>query len=91
MAESVLKALKQRYNGRSFLHQSNGDAAVQSLDIMRLNIQEAFDKEIDGIVRKYIDVSTGIMNKICTRISWAVLNLHRDLKYILCEFCPAPV
>lgn len=57
MAESVLKALTYRYNGRSNANQTNTEAALMSMEMMRQNIQDEFDKEVDGIVRKYIDVS----------------------------------
>lgn len=59
MAESVALALKHRYNGRSYAHQLNSDSAIRSMELMRFNIQECFDKEIDAIVRKYIDVCLG--------------------------------
>lgn len=57
MAESVLKALKYRYNGRLHANQTNTESALMSMELMRLNVQDEFDKEIDIIVRKYIDVS----------------------------------
>lgn len=56
MAESVHKALKHRYNGRSHILQTNSDAAIRSMELMRMNIQDAFDREVDTIVKKYIDV-----------------------------------
>lgn len=58
MAESVHKALKSRFTpGRSYSTQSNSDIAIRSLEMMRINIQDEFDREINAIVKKYIDVS----------------------------------
>lgn len=56
MATSVLKALKNRYNGRSSKQQSDLEIASNSIELMRVNIQDAFDKEIDVIVTKYVQV-----------------------------------
>lgn len=58
MAESVHKALKSRFTpGRSYSTQSNSDIAIRSMEMMRINIQDEFDREINAIVKKYIDVS----------------------------------
>lgn len=56
MAESVLRALKNRYHGRYSIHQTNSEWADQSLELMRENIQDLFDKEVDAIVRRFIEV-----------------------------------
>lgn len=50
MAESVHRAMKQRY------HQANAVAAVSSMELMRQNVQNAFDRDIDLIIKKYVDV-----------------------------------
>ncbi|XP_037045884.1 deoxynucleotidyltransferase terminal-interacting protein 1 [Bradysia coprophila] len=56
MAESVHKALKSRFTpGRSYTTQSNSDIAIRSMEMMRINIQDEFDREINAIVKKYID------------------------------------
>lgn len=58
MAESVHKALKSRFTpGRSYSTQSNSDIAIRSMEMMRINVQDEFDREINAIVKKYIDVS----------------------------------
>lgn len=58
MAESVHKALKSRFTpGRSYSTQSNSDIAIRSMEMMRINIQDEFDREINAIVKKYVDVS----------------------------------
>lgn len=58
MAESVHKVLKSRFTpGRSYSTQSNSDIAIRSMEMMRINIQDEFDREINAIVKKYIDVS----------------------------------
>lgn len=49
-------ALKNRYNGRSSRHQSDLEIACHSLELMRINLQDAFNKEVDVIVKKYIQV-----------------------------------
>lgn len=56
MAASVLKALKTRYNGRSSKHQTDLELACNSIELMRVNIQESFDKEINVIINKYLQV-----------------------------------
>lgn len=56
MAESVHRALKNRLNGRSHVMESNAESAARSMELMRLNVQDVFNQEIDGIVSKYIDV-----------------------------------
>jgi len=54
MAASVLKALKTRYNGRSSKHQTDLELACNSIELMRVNIQESFDKEINVIINKFL-------------------------------------
>lgn len=57
MAESVHRALKNRLNGRSHVMESNAESAARSMELMRLNVQDVFNQEIDGIVSKYIDAN----------------------------------
>lgn len=48
--------MKQRHSGRNSIHsQSSTDGAVRSLEILRSNLQTIFDKEIDVVVKKYIE------------------------------------
>lgn len=54
--------MKNRYNGRSSKHQSDLEIASNSIELMRVNIQDAFDKEIDVIVTKYVQVFVHIYN-----------------------------
>lgn len=56
MAEGVLKALKSRYNGRNTMQQSTDELAEYSMELMRLNVQSLFDKEVETIVQKYVEV-----------------------------------
>lgn len=56
MAATVWKTLKNRYNGRNSKDQTDLEIAYNSIEIMRINIQDSFDREIDGIVKKYIQV-----------------------------------
>lgn len=60
MAESVHRAMKQRYNGRVHIHQTNAVAALSSMELMRQNVQNAFDRDIDTIIKKYVDVKKTI-------------------------------
>lgn len=57
MSESVHKSLRHRLNGRGHSQQTNADAAIQAMELMRSCVQDAFDREIDVIVKKYIDVN----------------------------------
>lgn len=58
MAESVHRAYKRRFTpGRSYSTQSNSDIAIRSMEMMRINVQDEFDKEINAIVKTYIEVS----------------------------------
>lgn len=40
------------------MQQSTGEIAEYSMELMRLNVQSLFDKEIETIVQKYVEVST---------------------------------
>lgn len=57
LSEIVLKELRRRYNGRSSLQQTELETAQQSMELMRQNVQELFDNEVQVIIQKYIDVS----------------------------------
>ncbi|XP_055691028.1 deoxynucleotidyltransferase terminal-interacting protein 1 [Lutzomyia longipalpis] len=52
---SVLLSLKQRHMWGGVLHHSNShyDAANSALELMRINIQEHFSKEVLGILAKF--------------------------------------
>lgn len=58
LSEIALKEFRRRYNGRSSLQQTEIEAAQQSMELMRQNIQPFFDSEIRAIVQKYIEAST---------------------------------
>lgn len=58
LSEIALKEFHRRYNGRSSLQQTEIEAAQQSMELMRQNIQQYFDSEIQIIVQKYIEAST---------------------------------
>lgn len=60
MATSIWQTLKNRYNGRSAMHQTDSEIALSSIEKMRLIIQDSFDKEIDIVVKKYMQVSVAI-------------------------------
>lgn len=52
-----MHALHSRYNGRCSAQQTPHQIAEHSLDLLRLNIQDLFNDEIEKIVKKYIEVS----------------------------------
>lgn len=54
---NVLNAMRLRYNGRSSMQQTEFETAQYSMELMRQNVQHLFDKEIQSIVKKYIEVS----------------------------------
>lgn len=60
LSENALKDLRHRYNGRSSLQQSELETAQQSMELMRQNIQQFFDSEIQAIVQKYIEASENL-------------------------------
>lgn len=57
MAGNVLNALKNRYNGRSTVQETALELAQSSMELMRCNVQHLFDREIQNVVDKYIEVS----------------------------------
>ncbi|XP_055376832.1 uncharacterized protein LOC129609022 [Condylostylus longicornis] len=60
MANDVLKVLKKRYltfdDTLGTKTSNNNDFAFRALELLRMNIQNAFDKEIDVIVAKYLNL-----------------------------------
>lgn len=54
MAESVHRALKERYSG-SLSQQHQNNAAIRSIELMRGCVQDMFNEELDAIVRRYVD------------------------------------
>lgn len=59
------RAMKQRYDGRVHIHQTNAVAALSSMELMRQNIQDAFDRDVDAIIKKYVDVEKSIWEYVC--------------------------
>ncbi|XP_037935294.1 deoxynucleotidyltransferase terminal-interacting protein 1 isoform X2 [Teleopsis dalmanni] len=55
MAENMLKRLRQRLSCPGATSSSNAESAVRSLELLRISVQNAFDKEIDGIVKRFIE------------------------------------
>lgn len=54
---NVLNAMRLRYNGRSSMQQTELETAQYSMELMRQNVQHLFDKEIQIVVRKYVEVN----------------------------------
>lgn len=58
MSESVLRALKDRFNGRTNAQESAHELAIHSLDVVRRCVQDEFNVEVNRIVQRYLDVSS---------------------------------
>jgi snurportin-1 len=52
--EHVLKKLKERYALQH--HKSANEASTKSLELLRMNIQTIFDKEIDVVIKKFVQL-----------------------------------
>lgn len=57
LSANVLNAMRLRYNGRSSMQQTELETAQCSMELMRQNVQHSFDKEIQIVVKKYVEVS----------------------------------
>lgn len=55
--------MRLRYNGRNSMQQTEFETAQYSMELMRQNVQHLFDKEIENVLRKYIEVSL-IINRL---------------------------
>lgn len=53
----MLNELRRRFNGRSSANQTEPEIAQQSMELMRQNVQDLFNSEIQVIVQKYIEAS----------------------------------
>lgn len=74
LAEGVLHALHARYNGRCSAQQTPRQIAEHSMELLRLNIQDLFNKEVENIVKKYIDVSS--LLRICLQNRSSKINVY---------------
>lgn len=57
MAENTLQKLRQRYSNTTPLTSSSAESAMRSLELVRIAVQSAFDKEIDEMVKYFIEVN----------------------------------
>lgn len=56
MADGYLAKLNQRY-GLAFIGpRMSSESLMRSLELLRINVQQAFNKEIDTVVRNFMDV-----------------------------------
>ncbi|TMW50648.1 hypothetical protein DOY81_004265 [Sarcophaga bullata] len=55
MAENTLQKLRQRYSNTTPLTSSSAESAMRSLELVRIAVQSAFDKEIDEMVKHFIE------------------------------------
>lgn len=85
VSANVLNALRSRYNGRSSIQQTEIETAQQSMELMRLNVQQSFDREVQAIVKKYIEVS-GIFIRNW-KLYTSILNPFTDFFRASIETC----
>lgn len=55
MANNVFNQLRKRYDNKESVP-NKGEAVMRALELLRINIQSAFDKEIDVIVKKFTEL-----------------------------------
>lgn len=55
MANNVFNQLKKRFDNKESVP-NKGEAVMRALELLRINIQSAFDKEIDVIVKKFTEL-----------------------------------
>lgn len=55
MANNVFNQLNKRFNHEESVP-NKGEAVMRALELLRINIQSAFDKEIDVIVKKFTEL-----------------------------------
>lgn len=56
MAEMALQKLRQRFSNTTPMTSSSAESGMRSLELVRIAVQNAFDKEIDELVKQYIEV-----------------------------------
>ncbi|KAL5277384.1 hypothetical protein ACFFRR_002555 [Megaselia abdita] len=55
MANNVFNQLRKRFDNKESVP-NKGEAVMRALELLRINIQSAFDKEIDVIVKKFTEL-----------------------------------
>ncbi|XP_013115168.2 serine-rich adhesin for platelets [Stomoxys calcitrans] len=55
MAEMTLQKLRQRFSNTTPMSSSSAESGMRSLELVRIAVQTAFDKEIDELVKQYIE------------------------------------
>lgn len=56
MAEMTLQKIRQRFSNTSLMTGSTTESGMRSLELVRIAVQSAFDKEIDELIKRYIEV-----------------------------------
>ncbi|XP_037806513.1 uncharacterized protein LOC119600395 isoform X2 [Lucilia sericata] len=56
MAEITLQKLRQRFSNTTPMTSSSAESAMRSLELVRIAVQSAFDKEIDEMVKHFIEL-----------------------------------
>uniref|UniRef100_A0A1I8N4U2 Uncharacterized protein n=1 Tax=Musca domestica TaxID=7370 RepID=A0A1I8N4U2_MUSDO len=55
MAEMTLQKIRQRFSSTSLMTGSTTESGMRSLELVRIAVQSAFDKEIDELIKRYIE------------------------------------
>ncbi|XP_073839282.1 uncharacterized protein [Musca autumnalis] len=55
MAEMTLQKIRQRFSSTTLMTSSSAESGMRSLELVRIAVQSAFDKEIDELVKRYIE------------------------------------
>lgn len=59
MAENMLQRIRQRYSGVHNLESgSSAESAMRALELLRISVQQAFDAEVNDIIKRYMNVGT---------------------------------
>lgn len=56
MAEITLQKLRQRFHNTAPMTNSSTESGMRSLELVRIAVQSSFDKEVDELVKQYIEV-----------------------------------
>lgn len=57
MAETMLQRLRQRLNYQVTGCGSLTENALRSMELMRISVQSAFDKEVDEVIKRFMEVN----------------------------------
>jgi len=65
MAENMLQRIRQRLGG-SHNMESGGSAesAMRALELLRISVQQAFDAEVNELIKKYMQVGNSLLGNV---------------------------